>query len=280
MLSSLQHNGLSLDLSIPCVMGIVNLNNDSFYKPSRYETLDSLRAYIDKALEEGMSIIDLGVFSSRPGAELGTADAETARLIPILKELRKVYPKVFISIDTYHSKVAKQAEEEGANMINDISGGSIDKEMFDVISNSNIPYVLMHMQGIPGTMQENPSYKNVTYEILQYLIQLSRDLRNKGAYQIVIDPGFGFGKTIAQNFQLLDQLHTFKILNHPILVGLSRKSMIYKTLESDSFEALNGTTSLHTIALERGAKILRAHDVKQAHEAVLLHQNLIASRKV
>ncbi len=277
-MSSLQYNELILDLTTPKVMGIINLNRDSFYKNSQHQTIDTVSRYIDLSLEEGMDIIDLGAFSSRPGAELGNTEEERKRLIPILTAIRQAYPDIFISVDTYDAAIVEMAIDAGANMINDISGGSIDTKMFDMIATKNIPYVLMHMQGLPGTMQQAPNYENVVFDILQYLIQAKRKLNEKGAYQLVIDPGFGFGKTVQHNYQLLDNLNVYKIIDLPILVGLSRKSMIYKPLELTADQALNGTTVLHTLALERGAKILRVHDVKEAKQAILLHQKLMQSR--
>jgi len=278
MLTSLQFNGLILDLSTPKVMGIINLNKDSFYSPSRYGTSEAVSAYIEDSLEQGLDIIDLGAFSSRPGAELGDVTEEKERLLPVLMDIRKKHPNVFISVDTYNAEIARMAIDAGANMINDISGGSIDNAMFKQIADANVPYVLMHMQGIPGTMQKAPRYKNVVFEILQYLIQSQRKLKDKGAYQIVLDPGFGFGKTVKHNYQLLDNLNVFKILDSPVLVGLSRKSMIYKPLNINAETALNGTTALHMLALERGAKILRVHDVKAAKETILLHEQISLSK--
>jgi len=277
MLTSLQFNGLSLDLGIPRVMGIVNLNNDSFYRQSRHAQLDTIYSYLDSSLPNGLDIIDLGVFSSRPGAAMGDPAEESKRLLEVLTILRKKYPQVFISVDTYNASVAKSAIDAGANMINDISGGTLDPDMFTLIGNTNAPYVLMHMQGIPGTMQLSPKYENVVYEILQFLIASKHKLNTLGAYQLVVDPGFGFGKTVAHNFQLLDKLNVFNIMDLPVLVGLSRKSMIYKSLGVTAEVALNGTTALHMLALERGAKILRVHDVKEANEAIQLHQVLLNS---
>jgi len=278
MLTSLKFNDLLLDLSTPKVMGIINLNKDSFFKTSRHSSIDSVSKYIDNSINNGLDIIDLGAFSSRPGAKIGNESEEKERLLPMLKAIRIKYPKIFISVDTYNANIASIALDLGANMINDISGGSIDNKMFDLIAEANAPYVLMHMQGIPGTMQDSPSYDNVVFDILQYLITLNRSLRNKGSYQIVIDPGFGFGKTIRHNYRLLENLDVYQILDCPILVGLSRKSMIYNVLNTSAEQALNGTTALHMLALEKGAKILRVHDVKEAKETILLHNEFAKNK--
>ena len=274
MFTSLQSNGLSLDLSVPCVMGIVNLNKDSFFAGSRHNDIALITRYIETNLQNGMDIIDLGALSSRPGAKTYGEKEERKRLIPILKSVRKEFPNIFISIDTYRSAIALESYELGANMINDISGGSLDNTLFELVSQHNIPYVIMHMQGLPGTMQKDPKYNNVVFEILQFLIKLKRKLNDMGAYQLMVDPGFGFGKTIEDNYTLLSKLSAYSILDLPILVGLSRKSMIYKVLESDAESALNGTTALHMVALTNGANILRVHDVHEARETIKLYNAL------
>ncbi|MBS1607772.1 MAG: dihydropteroate synthase [Bacteroidetes bacterium] len=254
----------------PLVMGIINLTPDSFYAGSRFNNTDTVLKQVEKMLYEEADILDLGAQSTRPGSERITADEELFRVIPALEAIVKKFPKTIISVDTYYSKVAKQAVETGASIINDISGGSMDAAMVKTIASLNVPYILMHMKGEPGTMQKKPQYENVTREILDYFISRIAALRNAGILDIIIDPGFGFGKTIDHNFEILKNLSLFKILELPILTGLSRKSSVYKTLGVSANDSLNGTTVMHTIALLNGANILRVHDVKEAREAIKL----------
>jgi len=261
-------NGLPLDLEKPQIMGVVNLTPDSFFAGSRAITADKVLIKVEQMLREGMDILDLGAASSRPGATEISEKEEISRLIIPLAEIRKRFPKLLISIDTYRSEVLKKALDYDINIVNDISGLREAETMLPLIAQNNLVYILMHMQGIPSTMQENPEYNNVIIELLSFFKEKVRRLRNSGVKDIMIDPGFGFGKSQEHNFEILRKLSVFQILECPLLIGLSRKSMIHKTLNIDPSEALNGTTALHMAALLNGAKIMRAHDVREAKQCV------------
>jgi len=263
-----------LDLSVPVVMGIINVNADSFYEGSRFQNIDDIVKQAEKMISEGAKIIDIGYMSSRPGAKISDPMEESSCISEVLKVLKVKFPNTFISIDTLHSHVAEVAIQNGADMINDISGGDYDSNMIGVLVQHRIPYVIMHMKGIPENMQSNAIYDDVVLEVLKSLKQKIHLAMQQGVKDIVVDPGFGFGKTIEQNYKLLKDLNVFNILEVPVLVGLSRKSMIWKPLEISAEEALNGTSALHIIALQHGAKILRAHDVKEAVECIQLNKLL------
>jgi len=267
-------NGKILDLSIPKVMGIINLSQDSFYSASNPKTDAHLSKIIDRFLEEGVDIIDLGSASSRPKSIPLSAEEEIAILLPRLEFIRASYPDALISIDTYHKEVVLACEDFKINMVNDISGFQEKTDLVDYLAKCSIPYVLMHKKGTTQSMQVNPHYKNVSLDILKFLKEKLNYLNKIGLKDVIIDPGFGFGKTLEHNFELLNKLSSFKILECPILVGISRKSMIYKTLESNPEAALNGTTALHMHCLNNGAKILRVHDVLPAKECIQLHLKL------
>jgi dihydropteroate synthase len=267
---TLNCKGRLLVVDKPLVMGIINLTPDSFYEGSQFNETSAVLSQVEKMLHEGADILDLGAQSTRPGSDRITADEELIRLIPTLETIAKKFPNAIISTDTYYAKVAKETVSAGASIINDISGGSMDDKMIETVAALNVPYILTHMKGEPGTMQKNAEYNNVTREVLDYLIFKIAQLRKAGLHDIVIDPGFGFGKTIDHNFEILKNLPVFKILEAPLLIGLSRKSSIYKTLGTSADESLNGTTVLNTIALMNGAAILRVHDVKEAKEAIKL----------
>ena len=254
----------------PIVMGILNLTPDSFYDGGLYKNKSTILHKVGTMLQEGASIIDVGAYSSRPNAKHISFVEEQKRLIPILKSIVKEYPKAIISIDTFRSEIAKNSIHEGAHIINDISGGNMDSNMFKTIAELNVPYILMHMQGIPQTMQNNPNYTDVTSEILFFFQNKLKELEQAGVKNVVLDVGFGFGKTLEQNYQLLQKLTEFKVLDKPLLVGLSRKSMLHKVLKTTPEEALNATTIVHTIAILNGANILRVHDVKEAVEVLSL----------
>ena len=269
--STINCRGRLVDLSKPLVMGIINLTPDSFYSGSRFSEQDTVLKRVEEILEQGGSMVDLGAYSSRPGADHITENEEINRLMPYLESIRKQFGDLVISVDTFRSKVAYKAVKEfEVDIINDISGGEMDDKMVETIAKVNVPYVLMHMQGIPQTMQQNPNYKNVIGEILLSLAKKVDLLRSNGINDVIIDPGFGFGKSLTQNYQLLQNLDQFKLFELPILVGLSRKSMIYKLLDKTPEESLNGTSVLNAIALYNGANILRVHDVMEAIECVKL----------
>ncbi len=275
--SSLNLNGELLDLSTPLVMGILNLSPDSFYTLDQLEAIKpgeySAGAILQRAarmLEEGAAILDLGGMSSRPGAQPVTVEEELDRLIPAIKAVHKEFPSAVLSVDTYRSQVLKQAASEGVLMLNDISAGSMDAELLDTVADLGMPYVLMHMQGTPATMQKKPHYENVSRELMDFFVDKVNILQAKGIKDIIIDPGFGFGKTLAHNYELLRNLDFFKILDLPLLVGISRKSMITRVLNVEPKDALNGTIALNSIALAKGARILRVHDVKEAMELIAL----------
>lgn len=252
------------------VMGIINLTPDSFYHKSRVYSETNALLQAEKMLAEGADILDLGAVSTRPGSEEISEEEELKRLLPALINIRKTFPESIISVDTWRASVAIIAIDNGANIINDISGGTMDAKMFEIIAQLKVPYILMHIQGTPQTMQQNPIYNDAVNEVIDFLAKRVQELRLMGVADIMVDPGFGFGKTIEHNFTLLKNLEKFKILDCPILVGISRKSMITKFLNITTNEALNGSTVLNTIALMKGAKILRVHDVKEAVEAVKL----------
>lgn len=269
--------GRLFDLSKPKVMGILNLTPDSFYDGGVHNEINKIEDHVNKMVNDGMDILDIGGYSSKPGAKNISVDEELSRVIPILKHIRKIFPELVISIDTFRSKIASASLNEGADIINDISGGTLDKNMMSIVAKNNCPYILMHMQGNPQNMQNDPSYENVTLEIIQYLAQRIKIAHDNNIVDLIVDPGFGFGKTLEHNFEILNNLEKFNVLDTPILAGFSRKSMIYKTLKTSSEKALNGTSSLNTIALTKGAKILRVHDVKEAKECIILHEKTISS---
>jgi dihydropteroate synthase len=254
----------------PLVMGILNITPDSFYSGSRFTNDDDVLSESEKMLNDGADILDIGGQSTRPKSEQITIDEELKRVIRKIERIHKHFPEAIISIDTIHARVAKESVLAGASIVNDISGGNMDADMLAEVGRLKVPYICMHMKGTPQTMQEKPVYENVTREILDFFIQKKQECKTAGIKDMIIDPGFGFGKTIRHNFELLKNLSVFKMLETPILVGISRKSTIYKTLGITAEEALNGTTSLNTIALMNGANILRVHDVKEAKQAVKL----------
>lgn len=261
--------GKLLDLSTPQVMGILNVTPDSFYADSRKQTEEAISERANQILAEGGSIIDLGAYSSRPGAADVSTEEEMERLARALRIIRSEHPGAIVSIDTFRAEVAERCVVEyGADIINDISGGEMDDRMFDTVARLNIPYILMHMKGTPQTMQQNPQYEDVTSEVMQYFGRKVDQLHDMGVNDIILDPGYGFAKTLDQNYELFRNQHILQELNLPILVGISRKSMIYKLLGTTPQEALNGTTVLHTLALQQGANILRVHDVREAVETI------------
>ncbi len=267
--------GKILDLSIPLIMGILNITPDSFYNGGKYITEKKWLQHTEEMLSEGAAIIDIGGASTRPGAKEISETEELKRLVPALKSIIKTFQGIIISVDTYRASVARIAIENGASIINDVSAGTFDKDMFKTIAEHNVPYIMMHIKGTPLNMQVNPEYENVVKEITGYFSERIQLLKQSGVKDIIIDPGFGFGKTIENNYQILNKLDLFKIFELPILVGLSRKSMINKILKIKPDEALNGTTVLNTIALIKGAKILRVHDVKQAMETIKIVGSLV-----
>lgn len=254
----------------PLVMGIINATPDSFYGGNRFTEVDKIVAIAEKMLDDGADILDIGGQSTRPGSKQISAEEEMQRVIPGINAIVQKFPGAFISIDTYYASVAKAAVDSGASIINDISGGSLDSNMIKTVADLKVPYILMHMKGTPQTMQQNTVYKNVIREVLDFFIAKTDELRQAGIIDLIIDPGFGFAKTIDQNFHLLKNLSVFKMLDRPILLGVSRKSTIYKTLGISSEDALNGTTVLNTIGLMNDASILRVHDVKEAKETITL----------
>ncbi|MBO4602170.1 MAG: dihydropteroate synthase [Salinivirgaceae bacterium] len=259
--------GRLLDLSTPKIMAIVNLTPDSFYSESRNASAEAALNRIENALAQGADIIDLGACSTRPGADVPSADEEWLRMKDVLTTARRNFPDAIISIDTFRSQIARQAIEAGADIINDVSGGQIDEQMFGTIAEMQVPYVLMHMRGTPATMQQFANYQNVTSDVIFELSQKLRQLTDLGVHDVIIDPGFGFAKTVEQNYELFAHLSDFKIFELPLLVGISRKSMIYKLFGTTPEKSLNGTTILNTFALQNGASILRVHDVPEAVEA-------------
>jgi dihydropteroate synthase len=267
---TLNCKGRLLVVDKPIVMGIINITPDSFYAESRQNTIDEVLQKATEMLQEGATILDIGGQSTRPGSRLLTPEEELERVLPAITSIRKKWPDAFISIDSFYSKVAVAALEAGADMVNDVSGGNMDANMIPAVSKTGAPYICMHMKGEPQTMQHNPVYDDVVKEVLDFFIVKTETCKKAGIKDIIIDPGFGFGKSIAHSFSLLKNLSVFKMLQKPILAGISRKSTIYKTLGVTAKEALNGTTALHMLALQNGASILRVHDVKEAMEVIKL----------
>ena len=263
-------NGHLTSLRKPVVMGILNATPDSFYNKGRESSLDTLMKKAEEMILQGAWILDIGGMSTKPGAQEVSVEEEWIRISKLIKNLKKSFPNILLSVDTYRAEIAYRAALEGINIINDISAGSLDEQMFAKVAQLNLPYIMMHIQGKPRTMQDNPQYKNVTQDIITYFIQKIQLAEAAGIKDIIIDPGFGFGKTTAQNYELLKNLHQFSILEKPILVGISRKSMIYKKLNISVDDALNGTTALNMVALQQGAQILRVHDAKEAKECITL----------
>lgn len=268
-------NGQLMDLSQPRVMGILNITPDSFYADSRKQTEKDIIARIHQILDEGGDFIDIGAYSSRADASDVSPKEEMERLKYGLEILRNECPEAVVSVDTFRADVAKMCVEEyGAALINDIAAGQMDPEMFSTIARLKVPYIMMHMQGTPQNMQKNPHYDNPVKEIILYFAEKIEKLRASGVKDLIIDPGFGFGKTLAHNYEILDKLEELQMFQLPILIGVSRKSMVYKLLGGGPEDALNGTTALHAIALMKGARILRVHDVKAATETVRIFQAL------
>jgi dihydropteroate synthase len=268
---TLQCGYLELNLSTPAVMGILNLTPDSFYDGGRYESVEAAIMRAEQMLEEGADILDLGAVSSRPGSTAPDTEEEWNRLRPALEEIRGAFPSTIISIDTYRSEIAKRAIDYGANIINDISGGMMDSAMLKVVAQRQAAYVCMHMQGTPETMQSQPKYDDVVSEVKAFFMERIQQMSRAGVTNIILDPGFGFGKEVHHNYALMKELHHFVNLSYPVLVGVSRKSMISKFLDVPKAMTLNGTTALNMAALMKGAKIIRVHDVKEAAQVVRIH---------
>ncbi|AJR03537.1 dihydropteroate synthase [Siansivirga zeaxanthinifaciens] len=268
--------GTLIDLSSPKVMGILNITPDSFYDGGAHKNEASILNHVNKMLLEGATFIDVGAYSSRPNADFVSEETELKRIIPMVELITKEFPEALLSIDTFRSLVAKHSIEAGAALINDISAGKLDTQMLQTVANLRVPYIMMHMKGTPQTMQQQTDYSDLLKDILFYFSERIAAAKALGIIDIIVDPGFGFAKTTEQNFELLKHLEVFKIIEKPILAGVSRKSMIYKTLNTTPTEALNGTTVLNTIALHKGASILRVHDVKEAIETIKLIEHLNA----
>jgi dihydropteroate synthase len=266
--------GKLIDLSTPKVMGILNVTPNSFYDGGKHKDEKSILLQVEKMLLEGATFIDIGGYSSKPNAEFVTEEEELQRILPIVQKILNEFPETIISIDTFRSKVAKETVESGAALINDISAGNLVEEMLQTVANLRVPYIMMHMRGTPKTMQTMTHYENIIKEMIFYFSERVAKARSLGINDLIIDPGFGFAKTLEQNFEVLNKLELFQMLELPLLAGVSRKSMIYKTLDTTAEFALNGTTSLNTISLMKGAKILRVHDVKEAVECVKLYNQL------
>ena len=269
--------GKLMDFSSPKIMGILNITPDSFYDGGMFDSNKKILKQVEKMLEDGADIIDIGGCSSKPGSKKVIIDDEIKRVIPTIELIKSKFNEAIISVDTFRSEVAKKAVNIGASIVNDISAGELDPNMFNCVAELGIPYIMMHMQGSPQTMQNKPKYNNVVNDIITHLSKKIFRARELGIIDIVVDPGFGFGKTLEHNYQILNDLSFFKELDCPILVGISRKSMIYKILNNDPKNALNGTTCLNTVALSKGANILRVHDVKEAKEIIKLTNFLVSS---
>ena len=269
---TLNCKGKLIIIETPVVMGIINATPDSFYEGHLRSSIAEIVALAGKMISDGAAILDIGGQSTKPGSQRVSAAIEAERVLPLVDAIRIAFPEILISVDTYHSAVAKSAVEAGADIINDISAGDMDENMLATVAAMNVPFVCMHMKGRPETMQETPGYDDVVKEVLDFFIRKTDECKRAGIKDIIIDPGFGFGKNIRHNFALLQQLSAFSILGCPVMAGLSRKSTIYKTLQVGPAEALNGTTVLNTLAIQNGASILRVHDVKEAKEVITLMQ--------
>jgi dihydropteroate synthase len=266
--------GQLIDLASPKIMGILNVTPNSFFDGGKYKSEGEMLSKVEKMLNDGATFIDLGAYSSKPSAEFVSEQEELQRIVPIVQLILEHFPETLISIDTFRSEVARACIENGAAIINDISAGKLDDKMLETIAKYNVPFIMMHMRGTPQTMQTMTSYENIVKEMLFYFSERVAKARSLGINDLIVDPGFGFAKTLEQNYEVLQKMELFEILELPLLVGVSRKSMIYKTLNSSAEEALNGTTFLNAIALTKGAKILRVHDVKEAMECVTLFNKL------
>jgi dihydropteroate synthase len=273
-MSTINCKGTLINLSTPKVMGIVNVTPDSFFDGGKLTDADAVVFQVEKMLQEGATFIDLGGYSSKPGAEFVSETEELNRVIPVVKLLVEKFPDILLSIDTFRSEVAKQAIENGAALINDISAGLLDEKMLETVAKLQVPYIMMHMKGTPQTMQSLANYDDLLKEMNYYFSERIAKARRFGLNDIIIDPGFGFAKTLEHNYELLQNLELLQFHDLPILAGISRKSMIYKALETSPEEALNGTTFLHAFCLQKGANILRVHDVKEAVECVKLMRQL------
>lgn len=268
--------GNLIDLTTPKVMGILNCTPNSFYDGGKFSNDKEMLNQVEKMLLEGATFIDIGAYSSKPGAEFVSEEEELSRLLPVLELILKQFPDIYLSIDTFRSAVARKAVENGAALINDISAGLLDDKMIETVAQLQVPYIMMHMKGTPQTMQSLANYEDIIKEMVFYFSERISLARSFGLNDIIIDPGFGFAKTLEQNYEVMRKLDYFSILELPLLVGISRKSMIYKLFESSPSDALNGTSILNTVALQRGASILRVHDVKEAIECVKINQKLNA----
>lgn len=266
--------GKLINLSSPKVMGILNITPDSFYDGGTYKNKAQVLNHVELMLKQGATFIDVGAYSSRPNADHVNESEELKRIIPIIELVLKEFPETLLSIDTFRSQVAKQCIAAGACLINDISAGLLDKNMLQTIANLHVPYIMMHMRGTPKTMQQQTNYSNLVKDVLFYFSERIAAAKALGIVDMIIDPGFGFAKNLEQNFELLNKLELFKTIENPMLIGISRKSMIYKTLNTSAQEALNGTSVLNTVALQKGASILRVHDVKEAVECIKLIESL------
>ena len=271
---SLNCKGSLISLLEPKVMGILNITPDSFFDQSRMVSTTHLLEKANQMLQDGATILDIGGQSTRPGAETVGVDIELNRVIPAIKTIMKEFPAAILSIDTFYSEVARQAVLEGASIVNDVSAGDDDPKMFSVIAELNVPYILMHKKGKPSNMQDAPIYNDIVLEVANYFSKKLAELHALGVKDIILDPGFGFGKNLEHNYQLLNQLDSLKLLEWPILVGISRKQMVQKVIGAGAADALNGSTALHMVALLKGAKILRVHDVKEAMECVKIYEAL------
>ena len=267
--------GKLINFSVPKIMGILNITPDSFYDGGKYNSKEKIQRQIEKMIISGADIVDVGGYSSRPGANDISIEEELNRVIPVIEIIKKKFPKTIVSIDTFRSRVASEAIISGADIVNDISGGNLDSNMFETVSKHKVPYILMHMRGNPENMMSKTNYENVTKDLCKYFSERIDKAKSIGINDIIIDPGFGFSKTTQQNYELLNNLEFFKEFQKPIVVGVSRKSMIYKTLNTTPDKALNGSSVLHTISLMKGANILRTHDVKEAVECVKIVSQLI-----
>lgn len=267
-------NSRLIDLNLPKVMGILNVTPNSFYDGGKHNEINSIMHQVDKMLSEGADFIDIGAYSSKPSAEFVSEEEEIKRLVPIIKELVDHFPSIVLSVDTFRANVAKVAVEHGVGIINDISAGLLDEKMLETVADLKVPYIMMHMRGNPQTMQTLTNYEDIVKEMIFYFSERIQKARSFGISDLIIDPGFGFAKTLEQNYEVLHKIELFSMLELPLLAGISRKSMIYKVLENSPQEALNGTSVLNTIALQKGAKILRVHDVKEAVECIKLVSKL------